>query len=53
MIVILDEAPAAGNGESRQTRLSDFIGKATGSFTSAAEADRYVRELRDEWDKRS
>jgi hypothetical protein len=53
VIVLVEEAPVASKPEARPTRLSDFIGKAKGSFASAEEADAYIRELRDEWDHRA
>jgi hypothetical protein len=31
------------------SRLSDFIGKARGGFTSAAEADEFINRERDAW----
>lgn len=39
------------NGAAAQPpRLSDMVGSAKGTFGSVEEIDRYIRELRDEWD---
>lgn len=49
VIVLVDDSPAAGQPSPRS--LSSYIGAMKGQFQSAADADAYVRELRDEWDR--
>ena len=36
--------------ELEKKELADFLGAATGSFSSVAEIDAYIREERDSWD---
>lgn len=48
VIVLLDD-PTAVNPPARS--LSSLFGACQGQFASAEEADAYVRNLRDEWDR--
>ncbi len=48
IILLAEESPRK---PASSTRLADLIGKAGRSFASAQEADAFIRELRDEWDR--
>jgi hypothetical protein len=49
VIVVVDEQTVADH--QTPDRLSSYIGAMKGQFKTAADADAYVRELRDEWDR--
>jgi hypothetical protein len=48
VIVLVDPA---GVGTPAPVYFSDLIGRAQGSFASAEEADVFIRQQRDEWDR--
>lgn len=49
VIVLVDDRTI---GQSNSMRpLSSYIGSMKGQFNSTADADAYLRELRDEWDQ--
>jgi hypothetical protein len=49
VIVVVDEQTVVDRHT--PAPLSSYIGAMRGQFKTAADADAYVRELRDEWDR--
>lgn len=48
-VIVLVDDPSAGHFPARP--LSSYVGALKGQFSSIADADAYIRELRDEWDR--
>lgn len=49
VIVLVDDQTVTGPQALRA--LTSYVGALKGQFNSAADADAYIRELRDEWDR--
>jgi hypothetical protein len=49
VIVLVDEQAASNASTPRP--LSSYIGALKGQFASDADADAYIRQLRNEWDR--
>jgi hypothetical protein len=51
-VTVVVDAPATnGDAVANAPTLSSLLGACKGQFNSPEEADAYLRELRDEWDK--
>lgn len=54
VIVLVEEparSPASMQQHSESRPLTEFFGACRGMFNSAEEADAYVRELREDWER--
>ncbi|HOE12165.1 MAG TPA: hypothetical protein PLQ35_02195 [bacterium] len=51
VIVMLESDTPIRDAVSSVPRLTDFFGACKGLFASATEADGFIRELREEWER--